>query len=409
MTSEQLKSGQRLGVTGAKSLAIKGGIVHIGQEQEHYPLGPGSFTFRSLVHLGMWAKLRKQDFLSFGLISGLSTSQHKCFDKYPLQGEQQTLQRKLTISHVWLEMGNDSSVTEFILLGFPALLSVQIALFYTFFVFYISTLTGNVLIILVTSASTELHTPMYFFLCNLSFLEIFYTSVTIPNMLLNFIKKNNSISFSGCLAQMYFFIALGSIECTLLAVMAYDRYIAICNPLHYVTLMDLSRCIMLVCSSWISGFINSIFHTIFILRLNFCSSNSVNQFFCEIPPLLKLACGSTWLNEIVLLIVGSVYGLGSFLLTFISYIHIISTILKIRSKEGQRKAFSTCASHLIVVTLFFLTCSLAYYKPPSKNLLEEEKFVPVVYAVITPTLNPMIYTLRNKEFKSALRKMISLA
>ncbi|XP_063797852.1 olfactory receptor 1G1-like [Pseudophryne corroboree] len=190
--------------------------------------------------------------------------------------------------------------------------------------------------------------------------------------------------------------------------MAYDRYIAICKPLHYVTVMDPSTCIMLVCSSWISGFINSMVHTIFAVHLNFCASNSVNQFFCDIPPLLKLACGSTWLNEIVLFIVGGVYGLGSFLLTLISYIHIISTILKIRSKEGQRKAFSTCASHLIVVTLFFLTSFTAYLKPTSKNVLEEERLVPVIYAVITPTLNPIIYTLRNKEFKSALRKMIGL-
>ncbi|XP_063797995.1 olfactory receptor 1G1-like [Pseudophryne corroboree] len=305
-------------------------------------------------------------------------------------------------------MSNDSAVKEFILLGFPALLSVQISLFYTCFVFYLCTVTGNVLIILVTSASTELHTPMYFFLSNLSFLEIFYTSVTIPNMLLNFLMKNNSISFSGCLAQMYFFIALGSIECTLLAAMAFDRYIAICNPLHYVTMMNTSTCIMLVCISWISGFIHSMVHTISTVHLNFCSSNSVNQFFCDIPPLLKLACGSTWFNEIILFIVGGVYGLGSCVLTLISYIHIIHTILKIKSKEGQRKAFSTCASHLIVVTLFYLTSFSVYLKPTSKNFSEEEKLVPVVYTVITPTLNPIIYTLRNKEFKSAFWKMMGL-
>ncbi|XP_063797855.1 olfactory receptor 5V1-like [Pseudophryne corroboree] len=307
-----------------------------------------------------------------------------------------------------LKMGNDSTVTEFILLGFPALLSVQIILFCTFFVLYALTLTGNVLIILVTSASTELHTPMYFFLSNLSFLEILYTSVTIPNMLLNFLLKNNFISFSRCLAQMYLFIALGSIECTLLAVMAFDRYIAICNPLHYVTVMDTSTCVILVSTSWISGFINSMVHTISTVHLNFCASNSVNQFFCDIPPLLKLACGSTWLNEIVLFIVGGVYGLGSFLLTLISYIHIISTILKIKSKTGQQKAFSTCASHLIVVALFYGTSIFAYFSSTSKQGLDQENLAPVIYSVVTPTLNPIIYTLRNKEFKSALRKMMSV-
>ncbi|XP_075047488.1 olfactory receptor 5V1-like [Mixophyes fleayi] len=305
-------------------------------------------------------------------------------------------------------MGNDSTVTEFILLGFPDVLSIQVTLFCTFFVFYVLTLIGNVLIIVVTSAGTELRTPMYFFLSNLSFLEILYTSVTIPKMLLNFLLKNSSISFNACLAQMYFFIALGSIECTLLAVMAFDRYVAICNPLHYITVMDTSTCVLLVCSSWISGFLNSMVHTVCIFHLTFCSSNSINQFFCDIPPLLKLACGSTLLNEIVLFVVGGAYGLGSFLLTLISYIHIISTILKIKSKEGQRKAFSTCASHLIVVTLFFLTSFSAYLKPTSKNLLEEEKLVPVFYAVITPTLNPIIYTLRNKEFKRAFMKNVGL-
>lgn len=301
---------------------------------------------------------------------------------------------------------NDSTVTEFILLGFPTLFSVQIALFCVFSIFYLSTLIGNVLIMITTAFSTELHTPMYFFLCNLSFLEIFYTSVTIPKMLLNFLLKTNSISFMACAAQVYFFIALGSIECTLLAVMAYDRYAAICHPLYYVIIMDTCKCAVLVGSSWISGFVNSMIHTSCAFHLTFCSSNRINQFFCDIPPLLKVACGRTVTAEIVLFIVGGAYGLGSFLLTFISYIHIISTILKISSKKGQQKAFSTCTSHLIVVSLFFGTSFSAYLKPTSKYPSEEEKLVPVFYAVITPTLNPIIYTLRNKDFKSALKKII---
>ncbi|KAM4703114.1 olfactory receptor 5V1-like [Rhinophrynus dorsalis] len=306
-------------------------------------------------------------------------------------------------------MNNHSNVKEFILLGFPPLPSVQITLFSLFFLFYVSTLIGNVLIITTTTGSAQLHTPMYFFLSNLSFLEILYTSITIPKMLANFLLKNSTISFTACAAQMYFFIALGSIECTLLAVMAYDRYVAICNPLQYIIVMDRVACISLVTSSWISGFLNSMVHTFFTFHLPFCSSNKINQFFCDIPPLLKVACGDTSTNEIVLFIVGGVYGLGSFLLTLISYIHIISTILKIRSKAGQRKTFSTCASHLIVVTLFFGTSFFMYLKPTSKYALEQEKLIPVFYAVITPTLNPIIYTLRNKEFKSGLRKMIEKA
>ncbi|XP_040182879.1 olfactory receptor 5B12-like [Rana temporaria] len=303
-------------------------------------------------------------------------------------------------------MVNSSRVTEFVLLGFPDLLSVQISLFYIFLVLYAVTLTGNVLIIGATSFSAELHTPMYFLLSNLSVLEIFYTSVTIPKMLLNFLLKTNSISFMGCAVQMYLFIALGSIECSLLAVMAYDRYVAICDPLHYVTIMDPPTCVALAFGSWFSGFINSTIHTTRTFQQSFCSSNVISQFFCDIRPLLNLACDDTLPTELILYVVGGAYGLGSFVLTLVSYINIISTILKIRSKEGQRKAFSTCASHLIVVSLFYGTSLFAYYRSSSEEVTEQEKLTPVVYAVITPTLNPLIYTMRNKEFKIALSKMI---
>ncbi|XP_072281421.1 olfactory receptor 6F1-like [Pyxicephalus adspersus] len=303
-------------------------------------------------------------------------------------------------------MVNSSRITEFVLLGFPDHLSAQIAIFYIFLVLYTLTLTGNVLIIVATSFTTELHTPMYFFLSNLSFLEIFYTSVTIPKMLLNFLFKTNSISFMGCAVQMYLFIALGSTECSLLAVMAYDRYVAVCDPLHYVTVIDSPTCIVLACSSWISGFINSTIHTTQIFQHNFCSCNVISQFFCDIRPLLNLACGDTLPTELILFVIGGAYGFGSFVLTLVSYIHIISTILKIRSKEGQNKAFSTCTSHLIVVCLFYSTSFFTYYRRNSEDVTDQEKLTPVVYAVITPTLNPLIYTMRNKEFKNTLRKMI---
>ncbi|XP_068098146.1 olfactory receptor 5AR1-like [Hyperolius riggenbachi] len=307
-------------------------------------------------------------------------------------------------SHI--TMINNSIVTEFVLFGFPDILSVQIALFYVFLLLYVLTITGNVLIIVATSSSTELRTPMYFFLSNLSFLEIFYTSVTIPKMLLNFIQKSTSISFMACAVQVYFFVALGGIECSLLAIMAYDRYAAICNPLHYVTIMDSATCIGLVFSSWTTGLINSVVHTTCVFHQNFCSSNIVNQFFCDIRPLLSLACDSTLSTEIVLSVVGGIYGVGSFVLTLISYTHIISTILKIQTKKGQQKAFSTCASHVIVVSLFYGTSLFSYARRNSVHITDQEKLTPVIYAVITPTLNPLIYTLRNKEFKMVLTRLM---
>ncbi|XP_056397815.1 olfactory receptor 1G1-like [Hyla sarda] len=305
-------------------------------------------------------------------------------------------------------MVSNGSVTEFILFGFPAIISVQATLFYVFLMFYVLTLSGNFLIVVVTLASKALHSPMYFFLGNLSVLEICYMSVTIPKMLLNFLLETTNISFNACVAQVYFFIALGSIECSLLAVMAYDRYVAICIPLQYVLVMNTNTCIALVCGSWISGFLHSMVHTISTFQLPFCSSNRIDQFFCDIPPLLKVACGSKLASVVVLFTVGGAYGFGSLLMTVISYIHIISTILKIKSTEGQKKAFSTCTSHLTVVTLFFGTSFSAYLNPTSKYSSEEVKLVPVFYAVVTPTLNPIIYTLRNKEFKNAFRKIIAI-
>ncbi|XP_053546978.1 olfactory receptor 5V1-like [Bombina bombina] len=303
-------------------------------------------------------------------------------------------------------MKNTSTIKEFIFLGFPKLPSLQTAMFYMSFTFYTATLIGNSLIIIATIVDNRLHVPMYFFLSNLAFLDIVYTTVTIPKMLLNFLWKSNTISFYACATQMYFFIAFGSIECTLLAVMAYDRYVAICLPLNYVILMETITCITLVFSSWISGFLNSMIHTVLTFHLPYCSSNKINQFFCDIPPLLKVACANTLINKIVLFTVGGIYGLGSFLLTLISYTYIISTILKIRSKEGQRKSFSTCASHLIVVTLFYGTSFFMYLQTTYQSSMELQKLIPVLYTVVTPTLNPIIYTLRNQEFKSVLKKMI---
>nr|XP_033818226.1 olfactory receptor 5I1-like [Geotrypetes seraphini] len=304
-------------------------------------------------------------------------------------------------------MENQTLVKEFLLLGFSNLPELQLTLFCVFLSLYVSTLTGNVLIIILTRVDPQLEMPMYFFLSCLSFLEICYTSVTIPKMLINFLAKTNTISFFECAIQLYFFISLGSIECSLLAVMAYDRYVAVCNPLGYPIVMNKAVCLRLVVTSWLSGFFNSTIHTVMTFRLPFCSSKQIQQFFCDIPPLLKLACIDTLANEVVLFTVGGFYGMGCFVLTLISYIHIILAILKIRSSISRHKTFSTCTSHLIVVILFFGTSFFMYLRPTSKHSLDWESLVPVFYAVVTPTLNPIIYSLRNKEVKGALQKIIS--
>ncbi|XP_029440332.1 olfactory receptor 1020-like [Rhinatrema bivittatum] len=303
-------------------------------------------------------------------------------------------------------MENQTFVKDFLLLGFSNLPEMQLALFCMFLVLYISTLTGNVLIITLTRVDSQLDMPMYFFLSCLSFLEICYTSVTVPKMLINFLAKTNAISFPACATQLYFFISLGSIECTLLAVMAYDRYVAVCNPLCYPIVMNKAVCLRLVAGSWLSGFLNSAVHTSMTFHLPFCSSNQIQQFFCDIPPLLKLACTDTRTNNVVLFIVGGAYGLGSFLLTLISYIKIILTVLKIHTSASRRKTFSTCTSHLIVVSLFFGTSFFMYLQSTSKHSLAWESLVPVFYAIVTPILNPIIYSLRNKEVKAALQKLI---
>ncbi|XP_069057871.1 olfactory receptor 5G3-like [Pleurodeles waltl] len=304
-------------------------------------------------------------------------------------------------------MKNETTVEKFILLAFSSLPEVKILLFILFLSLYLSMLAGNVLIMTITWTDPRLHIPMYFFLCHLSILEICYSSVTIPKMLDSFLAKQNAIHYAGCAAQMFFFIGLGSVECSLLAVMAYDRFVAICKPLVYPILMSRLVCYSLVISSWLTGLLNSMVHTILTFRLPFCSSNEVKQFFCDIPPMLNLACADTYINKVVLYVVGSLYGLGSFMLTLISYIQIISAILKIRTKAGQRKAFSTCTSHLIMVSLFYGTAFFMYVRPTTSSSLYQEKLLPVFYAVITPTLNPIIYSLRNKEIKRALKKLVT--
>ncbi|KAJ7426693.1 Olfactory receptor 10C1 [Willisornis vidua] len=301
--------------------------------------------------------------------------------------------------------GNQTSVTVFVIVGFSHQKDMKVIFFLLFLSIYIITVLGNLIILLVISMDPVLHTPMYFFLRNLSFLEICYTSVTLPRMLVSLLSGDTSISFAGCAAQMYFFLFFGATECYLLVAMAYDRYQAICNPLHYLDIMNNKVCIQLAASSWICGNLLALGHTTFVFSLPFCGSNTINHFFCEIQPLLMLVCGDTYWNEIQIILGGVFVILMPFVLIVVSYGLIISSILKIKSVKGRYKAFSTCFSHITVVTLFYGPCVFTYIRPKSSYSLDVDKVLALFYSVVTPILNPVIYSLRNREVKGALFKM----
>ncbi|XP_039357874.1 olfactory receptor 5A1-like [Mauremys reevesii] len=303
-------------------------------------------------------------------------------------------------------MKNHTTLTEFILLGLSSDTQLQIFLFSVFLVIYLITLGGNIVIMVVIRADSHLHTPMYFFLFHLSFVDICYSSVTVPNALRNFLAVHKTISVNGCIAQMFFILLSGAAESFILSAMAYDRYAAICDPLRYMERMSKGICVQLVSGAWTAGFIYALLNTVFTLKLHFCGSNQIHHFSCELPPLLQLACTETLTTQVVLLTSVVIFGSISFLLTLISYIHIISTILKIPSAEGRRKAFSTCSSHLIVVGLLYLTGFLQYTKPSSVSSVVLDEIFSIQYSVLTPMLNPIVYSLKNKEVKTALRKML---
>ncbi|XP_073410933.1 olfactory receptor 8I2-like [Dendrobates tinctorius] len=296
---------------------------------------------------------------------------------------------------------------EFTLLGLVTNSQAQMVLFVIFFVIYVLTIIGNFMIIVIIQRESCLHKPMYFFLANLSFLEIFYTSAVTPNNLGNLLQEKKTISFVGCFTQMFFFIGLGSSECVLLTVMAYDRYIAICHPLLYSTRMSPSLCVWLLCLSWAIGFSNSLVHTVYTALLPFCKDHLIRHFFCDIPSLLKLSCRNTYPNELVSLFVGGFVIVGSFMLTLLSYIHILKVVLKIPSQSGRKKAFSTCGSHLIVVVIFFGTVISTYILPGTDSYSEQKRLLSVMYGVMTPLINPVIYSFRNADFQNAINKMIS--
>nr|XP_034992676.1 olfactory receptor 5V1-like [Zootoca vivipara] len=304
------------------------------------------------------------------------------------------------------EIGNGTQVTEFILMGISNLPVVRFSLFAAILLIYLITLVGNGTILLAIAMSSHLHSPMYFFLSHLSLLDICFPTATVPKMLENFLLEINTISFAGCVLQLYFLVALIGTEVYLLSAMAYDRYVAICNPLRYTVIMSKKLCLQLAAVTWVTGFLNSLLHTVMTFTLTFCRSNRVNQYYCDIAPVQALSCASTYAAEMLVLTVGGFLGVGAFFVTLVSYIYIISTILRIRSAEGKRKAFSTCASHLIVVLLFYGTMIFTYIRPLNSRHPDRDRMVSMLSGVVTSMVNPLIYSLRNKEVKVTLKRVI---
>ncbi|XP_053319740.1 olfactory receptor 2G3-like [Spea bombifrons] len=305
-----------------------------------------------------------------------------------------------------MSCGNQTFVVEFILLGLSTQPKTQIVLFMVFLTCYVISLIGNTIIIWISKVNPRLHTPMYFFLNNLSLLDIWYTTNIVPKMLVNLLSQKKTISFKGCIIQMFIQLSLGGTECYILLVMAYDRYVAICSPLHYTSIMHPILCIKMATGSWMGGLINSLIHTVFALHLPFCGPNVINHFFCEVPAVLDLACADASLNKTVIFFCAILVVMAPFFLILITYVYIIANILKIRSSMGRKKAFSTCASHVIVVCLFYGTIIFMYMRPGQSHVLNQDKMAPLFYSIITPMLNPLIYTLRNKDVKGALTETL---
>uniref|UniRef100_A0A286XAM9 Olfactory receptor n=2 Tax=Cavia porcellus TaxID=10141 RepID=A0A286XAM9_CAVPO len=307
---------------------------------------------------------------------------------------------------------NQTFVTEFILLGLSGYPKLEIIFFAVILVMYLVILTGNGVLITVSIFDSLLHTPMYFFLGNLSFLDICYTSSSVPSTLVSLISKRRNISFSGCAVQMFVGFAMGSTECFLLGMMAFDRYVAICNPLRYPIIMSRGVCTLMACVSWFSGGINSIVQTSLAMTLPFCTNNIINHFLCEILAVLKIACADISLNLVTLSISNMVFLVLPLLVIFFSYTFILYTILQMNSATGRRKAFSTCSAHLTVVIIFYGTIFVMYAKPKSQDLLGKdssqatEGLVSVFYGVMTPMLNPIIYSLRNKDVKATVKYLL---
>ncbi|XP_024077125.2 olfactory receptor 6N1-like [Terrapene carolina triunguis] len=302
---------------------------------------------------------------------------------------------------------NQTTVTELILLGFGNLPDLQIPLFLMFLVIYMATVAGNTLIAVLVVTDQHLHTPMYFFLGNLSYLEICYTSTFLPRLLASLLTGDRTISVSGCITQLYFSGSLAATECYLLATMSYDWYLAICKPLHYSTLMNNRFCLQLAAGSWLNGSLASTIFILFISQLIFYGPNEIDHFYCDPILLMELSCSDTHLSIFVNLILVSVFTLPPFLLTMTSYVCISATVLRIPSTTGRQKAFSTCSSHLTVVTIFYGTIIIVYMLLKHDTLRDLKKVLSLCFTVLTPLVNPLIYSLRNREVKEALSKAVS--
>ncbi|XP_001493976.6 olfactory receptor 7G3 [Equus caballus] len=306
-----------------------------------------------------------------------------------------------------MESGNQTSVPEFLLLGLSEDPELQPLLFGLFLTMYLVTVLGNVLIILAVSSASHLHTPMYFFLSQLSLVDISFTSTIVPKMLVNIQTENKAITYTGCLTQVYFFMVFICMDNLLLTVMAYDRYVAICHPLYYTVIMNLPLCGLLNLLSLFISIMNALLHTLMVFHLSFCTDLKIPHFFCELAEILKLACSDTLINNILVYLVTSLLGVGPLSGIIFSYTRIVSSILRIPSTGGKYKAFSTCGSHLSVVSLFYGTCVGVYLSSAANFSSRRRAVASVMYTVVTSMMNPFIYSLRNRDIKGALRKLIS--
>ncbi|XP_077019087.1 olfactory receptor 7A17-like [Tamandua tetradactyla] len=302
-----------------------------------------------------------------------------------------------------MDLGNKTHVSEFILLGLSEDTEVQPLLFALFLMMYLVTLTGNLLIILTTISDAHLHMPMYFFLANLSFADICFTSTTVPKMLVNIQTLTKTISYRNCLSQMYFFLVFGGLDSFFLTVMAYDRYVAICHPLHYMVIMNPRLCCLLLLASWMLSALNSLLQCLMVLQLTFCTELEIPHFFCEITQIIQLACSDTFFNDLVIYFAAGILGVIPFTGILFSYSKIISSILRISSHGGKYKAFSTCGSHLSVVSLFYGTGLAVFLSSAVTQNSRASVIITVMYTVVTPMLNPFIYSLRNNDIKHALK------
>ncbi|XP_040091341.1 olfactory receptor 13-like [Oryx dammah] len=303
---------------------------------------------------------------------------------------------------------NMTSVTEFILLGFPLNTRTQMLLFGLFSLFYVLTLLGNGVILGLISLDSRLHTPMYFFLSHLAIVDMAYACSMVPQMLVNLLSPAKPISFAGCITQTFLFLTFAVTECLLLVVMSYDRYVAICHPLRYSVIMSWRVCITLVVTSWTIGVLLSLVHLVLLLPLPFCMAQKIDHFFCEIMAVLKLACADTHINELMVLAGAVSVLVGPFSSVIISYVCIFRAILRLQSGEGQSKAFSTCSSHLCVVGLFYGTAIIMYVGPRYGNPKEQKKHLLLFHSLFNPMLNPLIYTLKNSEVKNAMKRVLGI-